>query len=94
MITIKNNQKISFDTERLKKDAQVVLKHLGYDYFDLGILLADNKKIHELNKKYRNKDKSTDILSFPFYPELQAGERIAPKSEEEKNLGDIIISRA
>ncbi len=92
MITIKNNQKISFDTERLKKDAQVVLKHLGYDYFDLGILLADNKKIHELNKKYRNKDKPTDILSFPFYPELEAGEQIISKSEDEKNLGDIIIS--
>ena len=91
MITLKNNQTISVDEEQHKKDAQTILKHLGYDDFDLGILLADNKKIHELNKKYRNKDKPTDILSFPFYPELQAGERIVSKSEEEKNLGDIII---
>ncbi len=92
MITLKNNQKVSLDTEQHKKDAQTILKHLGYDDFDLGILLADNKKIHEHNKKYRNKDKPTDILSFPFYPELQVGERIIPKSEDEKNLGDIIIS--
>ena len=30
------------------------------------VLLSNNKKIKKLNKRFRNKDKSTDILSFPF----------------------------
>ena len=31
----------------------------------LTILLSNNKNIKKLNKKFRNKDKPTDVLSFP-----------------------------
>ena len=30
------------------------------------LLLSNNRNIKILNKKFRNKDKHTDILSFPF----------------------------
>ena len=50
----------------------------------LTLLLSNNKNIKKLNKKFRNKNKHTDILSFPFHQ----------KSKESKEiyLGDIIIS--
>ena len=32
----------------------------------LTLLLSNNNKIKILNKKFRNKNKHTDILSFPF----------------------------
>ena len=32
----------------------------------LTLLLSNNKNIKRLNKKFRNKDKHTDVLSFPF----------------------------
>jgi len=92
MIALTNNQTIPINTEQLKKDAHIILKHLGYGDFDLGILITDNKAIHAFNKTYREKDKPTDILSFPFYPDLKPGERIEPETEDDKNLGDIIIS--
>ena len=31
------------------------------------VLLAGNRDIKNLNKKFRNKNKITDVLSFPFY---------------------------
>ena len=31
------------------------------------VLLAGNRDIKNLNKKFRNKNKTTDVLSFPFY---------------------------
>ena len=31
------------------------------------LLLSDTKEIKKLNKKFRQKNKSTDVLSFPFY---------------------------
>ena len=49
----------------------------------LTVLLSNNKKIKQLNKKFRKKDKPTDILSFPF------GKKI---SKSVFYLGDIIIS--
>ena len=50
----------------------------------LTLLLSNNKKIKILNKKFRNKNKPTDILSFPFNNKW--------KNNKELYLGDIVIS--
>ncbi len=93
MITIRNTQrKIKIDTAHLKRDAQTILDALDYSDFDLGIWLTSNKTIQTYNKEYRHKDKPTDILSFPYHTQLKAGNRIKVKSEEDKNLGDLIIA--
>ena len=50
----------------------------------LTLLLSNNKNIKKLNKKFRNKNKTTDVLSFRFDQN--------PKYLKEVYLGDIIIS--
>ena len=50
----------------------------------LTLLLSNNKSIKKLNRNFRDKNKSTDILSFPFNNKL--------KISKETYLGDIIIS--
>ncbi len=93
MVLIKNEQSaVEVDTKHLEKDAQKLLELLDYADFDLGIMLATDEHIQEMNKKFRDKDKATDILSFPMFPNLKAGERIEVATEEEKNLGDIVIA--
>lgn len=93
MLTIKNTQrKIKVDLKAIERDAFKIMDLLGYEGYDLGIWFTTNPTIHRYNKQYRDKDKPTDILSFPYYPELKAGQKIKPYSDEEKNLGDIIIS--
>lgn len=93
MISIKNSQrKIAVNTKKLHADAQIILDALNYGDFDLGIWLTTNKTIRFYNREYRHKDKPTDILSFGYHTELKPGERIKPKSDDDKNLGDLIIS--
>ncbi len=93
MILVKNEQDtVKVYAQQLQKDSQIILDALNYNDFDLGIKLTTNREIHSLNKEYRKKDKPTDILSFPYHPELSADEHIVPKNDEDKNLGDIIIS--
>ena len=48
------------------------------------LLLSNNKNIKRLNKNFRKKDKSTDILSFPSSKKI--------KISNNTYLGDIIIS--
>ena len=48
------------------------------------LLLSNNKSIKKLNKSFRNKNKPTDILSFPSNKKL--------KKIKENYIGDIIIS--
>lgn len=93
MITIINKQRsIPIDKKMITATVQRILSFLQYDSFDLGIMFVNNKTMQQYNNQYRGKDKPTDILSFPFYPELKAGERIMAKTDEEKNLGDLIIA--
>lgn len=93
MITIRNTQRsFTIDTEQVKKTAQSILHELGYDDFDLGIWLTTSKTIRKYNKDFRNKDKATDILSFPYHYDLQPGQRITVHTPEDKNVGDVIIA--
>ena len=59
-----------------------------YKFFNkkvsLTLLLSNNKNIQKLNKIFCNKNKPTDILSFPLSKKV--------KISKETYLGDIIIS--
>jgi len=48
------------------------------------LLLSNNKNIKKLNNKFRNKNKPTDILSFPLESKF--------KKQKELYLGDVVIS--
>ena len=54
------------------------------------LLLSDGKEIKFLNKKFRKKNKVTDVLSFPFQKKSEL--KIKLKKEREIYLGDIIIN--
>tara|TARA_B100000989_G_scaffold295792_1_gene277552 strand:+ start:231 stop:698 length:468 start_codon:yes stop_codon:yes gene_type:complete len=54
------------------------------------LLLSDDKEIKFLNKKFRKKNKVTDILSFPFQTKTELKKKI--KKEKEIYIGDIIIN--
>ena len=50
----------------------------------LTILLSNNQNIKKLNKKFRNKNKPTDVLSFPFEKKINI--------KKISYLGNIVIS--
>ena len=50
----------------------------------LTILLSNNENIKKLNKKFRNKNKATDVLSFPSEKKINI--------KKSPYIGDIVIS--
>ena len=57
----------------------------------ISITLTNSNYIKEINKKYRNIDKETDVLSFPMFEKEELPEKI----KQNKNidiLGDMVIS--
>ena len=54
------------------------------------ILLSGDGEIKKLNKKFRKKNKTTDVLSFPFYKKKELKKKLYNKKEI--YLGDIIIN--
>ncbi|MFC1663658.1 rRNA maturation RNase YbeY [Patescibacteria group bacterium] len=76
MIGINNLTTNLIDEEFLKKIAQKVLEGEKKNNSDLSIALIGQGRMRELNKKYRGKNKVTDVLSFP---------------DKEMGLGEIVI---
>ena len=58
--------------------------------FYCSLVLSGNSEIKRLNKKFRNKNKTTDVLSFPFHKKKELQKVIL--KENEIYLGDIIIN--
>lgn len=93
MILIKNSQrKIKINENEVRASIKKILNLLNYNDFDISIWFTTNKTIQKFNNTFRKKNKATDILSFPFHTEIKQGQKIKPKSDDDKNLGDIIIS--
>ena len=57
------------------------------DDLELSVIFVDDKKIHEINKDYRNIDRSTDVISFALEDNEQYYLEGMPRE-----LGDIFIS--
>ena len=62
---IKNPKR--YFNKKLKKISKIVKFFKGKD-ITFTILLTSSLNMRKLNKKFRNRNKPTDILSFPFLP--------------------------
>ncbi len=100
----KMNLRIYFDdhqekialTYRLKMLVrEAVEATLDYEQYgnpaEVSVTFVDNEEIHALNKKFRNVDKSTDVLSFPLF-DYEGNSEEPPVDEMLGMLGDIVLS--
>lgn len=80
-----NQSSFPIDMGRLEKSISLILEKLNCQNQDLNVILVDDQQIKKINKKYRNVNKATNVLSFS----MQEGEfgSINPNL-----MGDIIIS--
>ncbi|MCB5161367.1 rRNA maturation RNase YbeY [Marinomonas algarum] len=67
--------------EDFRRWAETALQH-SEEEFEVTIRIVDEEESHALNHEYRGKDKSTNVLSFPFE---------APPGLELPLLGDLVI---
>ncbi len=63
-----------------------VCNKLELEKCEFNIIIIDNKKIHEINKEYRNIDRETDVISFALEDEMDI------EYDDFRLLGDIYIS--
>ena len=86
LIYVESRYKVS--RKRIKSAVQYVLEDQSVQTpVEVSIAIIGDRKMKELNKKYRNKEGTANILEFP----LQEGEQTKMPSDIMR-LGDIVIS--
>lgn len=83
----------------MQRRAMKMLEHLDLRGVELSVALVDDAAIHELNRTYRQKDKPTDVLSFPLHerpagwkPKGAKGAEIGAGFPFDGPIGDVILS--
>lgn len=54
----------------------------------VSVALLSDEEVRRLNRRYRRKDRPTDVLSFPA-----AAETVSPRARASRPLGDIAIAK-
>mmetsp|Transcript_11337 Transcript_11337/g.24067 ORF Transcript_11337/g.24067 Transcript_11337/m.24067 type:complete len:284 (-) Transcript_11337:160-1011(-) len=96
-ISIYNEQEAlkGIDEDGLQRTAERISKILGYETYDVTLLLVDDEEMRETNLESRGIDSPTDILSFPFHAcrENKAGLLEDPEFDipDYYTLGDMVV---
>ncbi|HWN09399.1 MAG TPA: rRNA maturation RNase YbeY [Pyrinomonadaceae bacterium] len=85
MIEVVNRQrKVKLDCERWEKFAETALQVLPGDSSGVTVAFVSDRLMRELNRRWRGKTGTTDVLSFPAeQDEFETSER---------SMGDVVIS--
>ena len=73
------------DLALLRRRVHAMLLYLGHSKSELSISLVDDREIRELNRTWRKRDRSTDVLSFSLMEGGASGHR-------GDLMGDVVIS--
>lgn len=82
---LKNQTKIKVSSDKIRKIIFQIFEILSISNADLDVSFVGDLAIQKLNKKFRKKDKPTDVLSFPLYEAKEA-------RKGNLFLGDLVIS--
>ncbi|MCH8814561.1 MAG: rRNA maturation RNase YbeY [Chloroflexi bacterium] len=87
LISVKDRFESAVDQTAMVALAERVLAAESVDGSELGIVVTDDEQIRDLNRKYADEDKATDVLSFS----LREGEEFV-SPDDVTRLGEVIIS--
>jgi rRNA maturation RNase YbeY len=94
-VSIYNDQKVLVDIDEtaIRDTIHRISKILGYETYDVTLLLVDDDEMKETNLETRGIDAPTDILSFPFHFHKRPGLLEEPEFDvpDYYTLGDMMV---
>ena len=79
-------KKVRLNSPQIIKIIKMILRHEGVDNAVLSIVFVNHQRMKALNKKYLNRNHTTDVLAFDLKDD------VALKRRPKTVMGDIIIS--
>jgi len=92
VIYVRNTtRKYALPLRRIQRTTRALLTATGRPESSLSLTFVGDAAMRRLNREHRGYDRSTDVLSFPFYAPFRVP--TTPRADDaELLLGDIVIS--
>ena len=91
MVEINNLTAVSIDQDFIKHIVDTVLKGENREKKEVSLAFVGPRRIKEINRRYRKKNRVTDVLSFPE-SEVEMKEFGIGELQENKNiLGEMVV---
>ncbi len=85
-VSVLNRQdRVPVDRRKIGAAARRILKTLGYEGYELTVVLVDDREITRLNRQYFRRNRPTNVISFPLMDD-------SPVSFPSRLVGDVVIS--
>ena len=85
-VSVLNRQdRVPVDRRKIGAAARRILKTLGYEGYELTVVLVDDREITRLNRQYFRRNRPTNVISFP----MMDGSSVSLRA---RMLGDVVIS--
>ena len=81
-------RRFTFDRARLERSAGAILVAVGEPSAELSILFVGDQRMRGLNRRYRGKDRTTDVLAFA----MREGSAPHASRHISAMLGDVVIA--
>jgi rRNA maturation RNase YbeY len=89
-------RRVTIDQAHVDRLARAILSDVGETAADLGILFVGDQQMRGLNRRYRGKDRTTDVLAFAMReavaPHALRQAQGRPLRRTPDMLGDVVIS--
>ena len=77
----------------LRRAVKLTLVHTGISSpVELGLVIAGDDTVHELNRSYRSVDRTTDVIAFALSERDVKAEPFVTPPDDVVHLGEVIIS--
>jgi probable rRNA maturation factor len=97
-VVLQNRQRVvAINWAWLRRTAEAVLSAARADGAELSLVLVSDRRMRALNRRYRKKDRPTDVLAFPlggqiYFPPRKINLSPILLSSPPMLLGDVVIS--
>jgi probable rRNA maturation factor len=77
----------------LRQAVKLTLIHTGISSpVELGLVIASDDTVHEINRSYRNVDRTTDVIAFALSERSMKSKPFITPPDDVIHLGEVIIS--
>ena len=72
-VIVNRQRRYRIPVVRMQRFANTLARRLRIEHLEFSLVLSNDRAIRRLNRNFRQKDRSTDILSFPAQDPVPAG---------------------